>query len=355
MHTLSLASYNIYIENEFNHLKKLFVDNKYSKYIVLVDENTEKYCLNIFLQNIDIKCFIIKIKSGEINKNLDTCTFIWQQLIEQNVDRNALIINLGGGVIGDMGGFAASCYKRGIDFAMVPTTLLSQVDSSIGGKLGIDFEYGKNIIGVFNNPKWVYINTSFLKTLDTRLLRNGFAEMFKHALIYDKLQWETLSAADNLDIELIESIIFDNLSVKKDVVEKDPYEKGLRKILNFGHTIGHAIEASVLQQSQSTMLHGEAVMLGMVLEAIISHQKLILPLEIVQSIFEVYNKWYLPYTDHLDVDTLMNYMLMDKKNTGTSINCVLLKDIGVPEIDQSINKNDVEKAINFYQKMLLHG
>ena len=177
-----------------------------------------------------------------------------------------------GGVIGDMGGFAASCYKRGIDFIQIPTTVLSQVDSSIGGKLGIDFKYGKNLIGLFQNPKLVYINKEFLKTLPKRQYINGFAEIFKHALIQDAVHWQTLK---NIDIynENIDEVLYQSLLVKKQVVEADPFEKGLRKILNFGHTIGHAIEAYSLENEANPLLHGEAIAIGMICEAYLSYKK----------------------------------------------------------------------------------
>ena len=192
MDKISLSDYDIIFDDSLQSLAHFLSKNKYTSCFVLVDENTKQHCLPI-LQNVLQDVIVIETQSGEINKNLSTCEHIWQQLIQHNADRKALFINLGGGVIGDMGGFAASCYKRGIDFINIPTTLLSQVDSSIGGKLGIDFKYGKNLIGLFRNPKAVLISSQFFKTLPQRQFINGWAEIFKHALIQDKNQWEKYS------------------------------------------------------------------------------------------------------------------------------------------------------------------
>lgn len=351
--SITLKDYAITIDKQWEGLQELFSQKSYSRYFVLTDEHTHIHCLPILKKNLpDITITEISIPSGESHKNLDTCQYIWSELLAYHTDRNAFLLNLGGGVIGDMGGFAASCYKRGIDFGMMPTTLLSQVDSSIGGKLGVDLAFGKNLIGLFANPSWVYIHTGFLKTLPLRQLYNGWAEIYKHALIYDTELWNILLSAPSNDIDVVEKILPQALMVKKNVVEIDPYEKGLRKILNFGHTIGHAIESYSLSQDKDPLLHGEAVFLGMVLEAYISVKKLGLDHAIAKSILQLYKKLYTPYTSLSDIDAWMDFMYMDKKNVGKDIRCVLLKEVGIAAWDISISKSDVQDAVSEYYQNL---
>ena len=243
--------------------------SSYSAIAILVDEHTKMNCLDIFLKECLINPkLIIEIHSGEEHKNLSTCEHIWQKLTTAQIDRNSLLINLGGGVIGDLGGFAASCYKRGIDFIQVPTTLLAMVDASVGGKLAIDLENFKNQIGLFKSPKGVYIFPKFLQTLNQRQIVSGYAEIVKHALIADKDYWQLLMETS---IEKInwEETIYHSITLKNNIVESDPFEENKRKILNFGHTLGHAIESYYLKKEKD-ILHGEAVALGMYLEAELS-------------------------------------------------------------------------------------
>ncbi len=349
--SLQLKDYTISIDNTWDSLNEFLLAKSYSKYFVLVDEHTQEHCLPLLHEAVSSLTFIpIVIASREEHKNLATCQYIWQQLLAHHADRNALMINLGGGVIGDMGGFAASCYKRGIDFAMIPTTLLSQVDSSIGGKLGVDLAFGKNLIGIFANPKWVYINTHFLHTLPPRQLHNGWAEIYKHALIYDKVLWDNITSTDNDTIDAVAKILPQALMVKKTVVEIDPYEKALRKILNFGHTIGHAIESHSLDVDRLPLLHGEAIFLGMIMEAYISTLKVGLDIEIVHQIITIYKKLYIPYMTNIDIEAWMPYMYMDKKNVGQDIRCTLIKNIGEAIWDISITKEDVLAAVTFYEQ-----
>jgi 3-dehydroquinate synthase len=354
MHTiLPLKDYTIAIDTAWETLNEFLHQKSYSKYFVLVDEHTQVHCLPLLQKALPTISFIpIVVTSGEEHKNLDTCQYIWQQLLTHLADRNSLMINLGGGVIGDMGGFTASCYKRGIDFAMIPTTLLSQVDSSIGGKLGVDLAFGKNLIGVFANPKWVYINTQFLRSLPIRQHNNGWAEIYKHALIYDSELWEILTSSAIYDIAHAEKILPQALIVKKKVVEIDPFEKGLRKILNFGHTVGHAIESYSLSADVSPLLHGEAVFLGMILEAYISTQKSGLDISVVHQIITIYKKLYTPYVNLASVEMWMPYMYLDKKNVGDDIRCALLKSIGEAVWDISITQDDVAAAVSFYKQNL---
>jgi 3-dehydroquinate synthase len=347
MREISLADYTITFDSTLHSFNEFLKLHAYSTVFVIVDENTKIHCLPL-LSNIIENYTVIETSSGEENKNLLTCESIWQQLIQHNADRKALVINLGGGVIGDMGGFAASCYKRGIDFINIPTTLLSQVDSSIGGKLGIDFKYGKNLIGLFKNPKNVFISTVFFKTLPSRQFINGWAEIFKHALIQDKMQWETYKNLDILQTEM-DSIVYQSLQIKKAVVETDPYEKGLRKILNFGHTIGHAIEAYSLEYENNSLLHGEAIAIGMICEAYLSVKKCGLSVNELEEIKEILLKYY-PKHDisQFDTEKLLTSMSIDKKNDGTRIMAALLKEIGNCAYDIELTKEDVLESLNFY-------
>jgi len=348
MKIIELHNYNIVFDDTFKSLERFFKSKNYSKKIVLVDENTKKYCLPL-LTNVVRVDTVIEIKSGEENKTLSTCELIWKDLIDNTIDRNAVFINLGGGVIGDMGGFTASCYKRGIDFIQIPTTILSQVDSSIGGKLGIDFKYGKNLIGLFQNPKLVYINKNFLETLSKRQYINGFAEIFKHALIRDAGQWQLLKQTD-IYTENIDEILYQSLLIKKQIVEEDPFEKGLRKILNFGHTIGHAIEAYSLENEKNPLLHGEAIAIGMICEAYLSYKKTGLSEHELKEIQHI----LLPHFPKYDItkfstESIIQIMLMDKKNNGNNIQAALLDKIGNSVFNINIIEKDIEESLNFYK------
>jgi len=306
---------------EFN-----FLD--YSQIAILVDENTKRDCLPIFLgANPQLNhALIIEIKSGEENKDISTCSFIWEQLTKTNFDRNSLLINLGGGVIGDMGGFAASTYKRGIDFIQIPTTLLAMVDASVGGKLGIDFKDLKNQIGLFNNPKAVLIYPNFLKTLPENQLKSGFAEVLKHALIADVDLWEKLKEIPFKDLNW-EEIIETSIQIKNSIVKDDPFEHGDRKKLNFGHTFGHAIESYYLEKG-TPILHGEGVFMGIILETEISHLSENDKNEIKNYIL---SNFALPYTPKKY--NLHKFLINDKKNKNSKINFSLLKSIGNCSID----------------------
>ncbi|MBP6660271.1 MAG: 3-dehydroquinate synthase [Chitinophagales bacterium] len=347
---ISLKDYEIIFDDTLSSLPNFLAEHKYSKVFVVVDENTKQHCLPI-LQNVLTAIEIIETKSGEIYKNIATCEFIWQQLIEQNADRKSVIINLGGGVIGDMSGFAASCYKRGIDFINIPTTLLSQVDSSIGGKLGIDFKYGKNLIGLFRNPKLVLVSSQFLKTLPKRQFINGWSEIIKHALIKDKAQWLLYKNIDihNCDMN---AIVFHSLQIKKAVVEADPYENGLRKILNFGHTIGHAIEAYSLEHDETPLLHGEAIAIGMICESYLSVKKCGLTQDELNEITKLILKYFPKYNiENYNTDKIITSMLSDKKNNATKILAALLSEIGNSVFDIEINKDEILESLNYYNSL----
>lgn len=348
-YTIDCQQYKIQID-DLTELRGLVEAGSYSNVFVLVDENTKKHCypkIKSTLKGFDLT--LIQIESGEGNKNLSTCESIWNQMLEQNADRKSLMINLGGGVIGDMGGYAASCYMRGIDFVQVPTTLLSQVDASVGGKLGVDFQKYKNLIGVFNAPQAVIIESSFLKTLDEAELRSGFAEVIKHALIRDETLWIELQKKTPSSISNWAEIIAKNVSIKRDVVENDPFEGGLRKILNFGHTFGHAIETMLLD-GNNHLLHGEAIAVGMILESFLSYSKSMITDqqldEIVEYILEVYDD-VLPIKISNQAEIFRN-MKKDKKNRGGKIMFSLLDGIGTCAFDIQCTKQELKDSILYY-------
>ena len=352
MEKISLADYDIFIGKEWEAFDQLISNSGYSKIVVLVDENTKQHCLPLLLSNTKIKTpEVIEIPSGEAHKNIDTCNHIWRQMIDNQLDRNALMINLGGGVIGDMGGFCASTFKRGIDFIQVPTTLLSQVDSSIGGKLGIDFGNVKNSIGLFKNPKAVFINPDFLKTLSKREIRSGFAEMIKHGLIADSQIWNELKVIEDFEnVDWIKHIV-PSLIIKKQIVEADPFEKNVRKKLNFGHTIGHAIESLALD-SGDALLHGEAIAAGMICESWQAMKNGHLPEkdlnEIVAYILKIFGKVDLTELPSSDLIALMRN---DKKNEGNAINFTFLSQPGNALINQTCEENMIIESLKYYNQL----
>lgn len=348
---ISLDDYEIHLGTAVDTLKAYLSAHDYAQIFILVDENTHQYCWpkikNAFTQGNN---HLIEIQSGEIHKNIDTCQYIWSQLMKWEADRKSLMINLGGGVIGDMGGFCASTFKRGIDFLQIPTTLLSQVDASIGGKLGVDFQGIKNSIGLFKNPKTVLVDTAFLKTLPQREVRSGLAELLKHGLIADQQVWQSLIAIKNLDTVDWMPFVYDSLLVKKRIVVADPFEKGLRKSLNFGHTIGHAVESQSLQ-GEHPFLHGEAVAIGMVVEAFLSHKLLGLSRKEVGEIsYFIKDIYGFHPIDEANFEVLIDWMRQDKKNDGSGINFSLLPGIGAVEVNQICDSDAIIEGFRFYNQ-----
>ncbi|MBK9933865.1 MAG: 3-dehydroquinate synthase [Cytophagaceae bacterium] len=328
-------------------LSQYLSDKNYSKVMVLVDQNTKKHCYERVMPLLPAHK-VIQIKAGEENKNLETCSYIWEQMTENELDRHSLLVNLGGGVIGDMGGFCAATYKRGIDFIQIPTTLLSQVDASVGGKLGIDFQGFKNHLGVFTLPNAVLIDKEFLKSLPERELRSGFAEIIKHCLIQDAAKWKEIKILD-LDQQNLGDLIQHSVEIKKKVVTADPTEKGLRKILNFGHTLGHAIETFFLDKGKKRLLHGEAIAAGMIAEAYIGFQKGMLKEDELAQIEEfIYAVYGTVNIDSADFDTIIKLTQQDKKNRGKLVRASILKGIGDCAYDISLSKTDMKKALAYY-------
>ncbi len=342
-------NYTIYFQ-QWTEVGDWILSKSYSHHFVLVDENTRKHCLPILDRYwINLKYTLIAIPSGEENKHLRSAEHIWDQMLSFGGDRHSLLINLGGGVIGDMGGFCASTFMRGIDFVQVPTTLLSMTDASIGGKLGIDFMGFKNMIGLFNDPKCILIDPIFLSTLPFGELRSGFAENLKHGLIADQNFYREIKDLDLKDAIDWNPIIERSVQIKKEVVTKDPFERGYRKILNFGHTIGHAVESFHLIAGQ-LLLHGEAIAVGMFCEAYLSREVGLLDNEsfhdLIQDILDIY-----PVVDHSiwDLDELINLMRKDKKNRNQTLQFSLVEDIGHCVYNKEIKKEEVIEALKYYQ------
>ena len=318
---------------------------------ILVDDVTYELCLPETLKSAKLEgSHVITIPSGDINKNIESAVIIWKYLSENNANRKSLMINLGGGMITDIGGFAASTFKRGIRYINVSTTLLGAVDAATGGKTGINFLGLKNEIGVFAPASAVLINIEFFKTLDQQNLRSGFAEMVKHALIHSREEWNRILKFD------LESISFDELSVlvassvniKEKVVEQDPLEKNIRKALNLGHTFGHAFE-SYSYKINKPELHGYAVMWGMLCELYLSHVKLNFPKDDLLKLKCLIKEYYGTFNfDCSDYELLFELMTHDKKNDSDEINFTLLSDIGSIEINQTATKEEIFECFDFF-------
>jgi len=350
-------SYTIYIGDkvlyEFNSILEDFHD-KYSKIFIFCDENSSKFCLPHLIKLVPmlIGAELIEIEPGEESKTLPICLDVWKTICESKADRKSIVINLGGGVVCDMGGFIASLYNRGLRFFHIPTTLLSQVDASVGGKLGVDLDSYKNQIGLFRNPDMVLIDPTFLETLPKRHFLSGFAEVFKHALIADIDYWKLLIQLDFDNINNIEDILYHSISIKNKIVHEDWEEKGPRKILNFGHTIGHALESQSLQKNRG-LLHGEAIAIGMAVETLLSKSKGLLSneecIEILDTLVEIFT---LEKIDMFEFNDLLKWMQQDKKNFDGQINFTLLSSIGKAEINSNCIVNDIKDALNKYNLFL---
>jgi 3-dehydroquinate synthase len=319
----------------------------YSKIVCITDKNCERFCLP-HVHNVFTPENILAVEAGESYKNLETCTVIWQFLTAKQLDRHSLVVVLGGGVLGDMAGFCAATYKRGIDFVLIPTTLLSQVDASIGGKLGIDFQHFKNHIGVFQQPVVTIISDVFLETLPELELKSGFAEVVKHSLIGDYESWQEIRKHDLANQDW-KKLIRASAEFKVKVITEDPREKGLRKILNAGHTIGHAIESTLLEK-QTPVTHGEAVAAGLVMEAFLANRKGLISVDYLKEIkgyiLSVFGKIE---TETLRDDLLIEKAFQDKKNRGNEILCVLLKENGDAVWDVSITAEEIKMALAYYR------
>ncbi|TRW99911.1 3-dehydroquinate synthase [Flavobacterium gawalongense] len=354
MQSIQANNYPIHFnEKGYEALNLHLKENKYSNLFIIVDSNTNEFCLPKFLPFLetDLTIEIIEFEAGEQNKNIETCVQIWNVLTELGADRKSLVINLGGGVVTDLGGFVASTFKRGVDFIHIPTTLLSMVDASVGGKNGVDLGNLKNQIGVINVPKMVLIDTQYLNTLPQNEMRSGLAEMLKHGLIYDKEYWEQFLDLKAIDFVDFDELIYRSVEIKNEIVMQDPTEKNIRKSLNFGHTLGHAIESYFLEnENKTTLLHGEAIAVGMILESYISLNKNLINQE---EYFQIKSTIKTIYDDIVfeenDIEPILELLIHDKKNEYGNIQFALIEGIGKIKINQSVENELILKAFQDYK------
>lgn len=349
--TIHSTGYDVIFDDTLAELHRFIQQHSYSRILVLTDRNTCVHCLPALqkampgFEGYDV----IEVDPGEENKNIDFCVGIWRMMLDFGADRQSLLINLGGGVVTDMGGFTASTFKRGIDFIQVPTTLLSQVDASVGGKTGVDLGNVKNIIGTFAQPKAVFIASTFLQTLDRRQLVSGFAEVIKHGLIADRAFYENVKNLDAAAVSL--EHIRHSVSIKNAVVTQDPLEKGLRKILNFGHTIGHALEGYSLVNDRNPLLHGEAIAAGMICEAYLAHRLNGLSEDALEDIIRTFRTHFPDYAYNREIyGELLVLMKNDKKNAGNQIGFALLNTIGACSIDVFVEESLIVESLDFYRE-----
>jgi len=333
-------------------LAKAIAECEHDRIFVLVDETTNKLCWTLVKDYLCLKdAQTIVIGATDRRKNLDTLVHVWESLQQGKATRHSLLINLGGGMVTDLGGFAASTYKRGINFINIPTTLLAMVDASVGGKTGINFGGLKNEIGVFNDAEFVLLDTNWLRTLDEENIRSGYAEMLKHGLIADETMWAELInfnlAQPNL--RQLASMLNKSVRIKERIVTEDPHEKGIRKALNLGHTFGHAFESWAMKRQP--VLHGYAVAFGLIAELYLATTQTDFPTERMRQTVNFIRAYYgsLPITCN-DYPELIELMHHDKKNRGNEINVTLLGGIGDIRINQTITENDIKEALDFFRE-----
>jgi 3-dehydroquinate synthase len=349
--------YSIFIGNKVYDTIRSYLHQyefQENKIFVLVDENSRKYCLPRLMSSIQLfqQVHIMEIPQGEESKNFDTCQRLWQTLSDKGANRDSVLINLGGGVVSDLGGFIASTFKRGIRYLNIPTTLLSMVDASIGGKVGIDMKELKNQIGLFANPQVVFIIPELLETLPERQFRSGFAEIIKHSLIYEKHYWDELSERSLKFIHNWEEIINWSVEIKNYFIMEDPFDSGFRKVLNFGHTIGHALESFSMLHDSEPLLHGEAVAAGIICEAYISHKQCKLPKNELDEISAYIHSNFSHYPARPEsFDMIIEIMKHDKKNSGGEYNFTLLSSVGNSLINQNVDINLVIESFQYYQNL----
>lgn len=357
MAVITNSEYKIFIgKNVFDDMRKFLKSDKYqnARFFVLADSNTLAKCYPFLSINLEFleDAEIFEIDSGEEQKNIDIAKELWAALAEQKADRHAVLINLGGGVISDLGGFVASSYKRGISFVNVPTSLMAQVDASIGGKVGVNMNDLKNMIGYFKNPDAIFIYPGFLRSLDLKQIISGWAEVVKHALITDVEIWKKIQKLNPKNINNWDNIILQSVTIKSQIVESDFYETSIRKNLNFGHTIGHALEGLFLENHKNTVLHGEAIAAGMICESFLSFKKG----RIKKDDLEIISGYLLKYfpiikLDDMDYHRIMELITNDKKNMKNKINFCLLNGVGAASMDKSIGNDLIIDSLNYYRKI----
>lgn len=337
------------------HLEEHLQEHNYSRKFILVDENTLQHCLPILITQVPSlrQAEVVEIESGESNKTIEIANRLWEVLTELGADRHSVMINLGGGVIGDLGGFVASTFKRGFDFLNVPTTLLAQVDASVGGKLGVNLNHLKNQVGLFKNPRAVYANPQFINTLAKNQVMSGYAEMLKHGLIADSGHYRDLLDFDLSRLDMLEELIIQSVSIKSQIVTEDPREQGARKKLNFGHTIGHALESFSHESQNAELLHGEAVAIGMFCELFLSVKLL----QLNPAVLDQYTDFLISHYPAFSIETMTHHRIIeimrsDKKNIGHKINFTLISEIGEAVHNQEVSADWVIEALSYYQKTI---
>jgi 3-dehydroquinate synthase len=334
-----------------NKIDKIIDWQNYSNIFVITDKKVANLYLKILLSKLPKNTKYIILPSSDIEKNIDNVQRIWTKMLNSGCNRHSLTINLGGGVVSDIGGFAAATYMRGINFVNVSTTLLSDVDASIGGKTGINFLGVKNLIGIFNQPKIVIIDVGMLTTISKRELTSGFAEIIKHGLINDKKYFDIVTSKMPIQFSLyeLENIIFKSCQIKSSIVMRDENEKYLRKSLNFGHTVGHAIESLSLELDRTPLLHGESISIGMCVEAKMSYLLGLLPFKQLKIIEKRVEQIGLPtqVPVRMDIKKIIRNMENDKKNDKNGLNFTLLKEIGKVKINQRVSKDIIIEALDY--------
>ena len=344
----------IFSKNLQEELTMAIAECHHDKIFVLTDETTAVCCWPIIQSYLCLKnARLITIPATDSHKDLDSLAQVWTALGKGGATRHSLLINLGGGMVTDLGGFAASTFKRGINFINIPTTLLAMVDASVGGKTGINYNGLKNEIGVFNESRFVILDTCFLRTLDTENLLSGYAEMLKHSLIANEKMWAehlTFSMEKDMESDEFAILLRQSVELKERIVTEDPKEKGIRKALNVGHTIGHAFESFSIQ-THRPILHGYAVAYGIICELYLSVVKTGFPTDKMRQTVRFIREHYgsFPITCD-DYDTLIELMTHDKKNTSGIINFTLLGGIGDIRINQSATKEEIKEALDFYRE-----
>lgn len=348
--------YQIYLGNDtFYQIGKFFSRNNHndSKKFILVDENTREHCLPLLQRSVMgfQEAAILEIPAGEGSKNIEVIVRLWDELTRLGADRQSLIVNLGGGVVIDAGGFAASTYMRGIHFINIPTTLLAMVDASVGGKNGINFGGLKNQVGTFSDPEAVFVSPVFLKTLPENEIRCGFAEVIKHALISDPNKWREVQAIGNFEDTNWADIIRESIWTKNKIVNSDYRDRHWRKSLNFGHTIGHALESYTLKNSSAPLKHGDAVAVGIIGETRLSHLLCGFPESDANAVYRFVKKHY-PQPVEFDSEALLEIMKHDKKNQADKIQFALIKNIGEPVVNQVTDEDTIKQALEFCKEQL---
>ena len=340
MNYIDATDYKLEVGNiEKSSFSELLTSYENCKKVIIVDENTHQFCLSYLITTFSelSKAEVVMIPEGEENKQMEIVFSVWEALTEYDVSRSDLVINLGGGMVTDMGGFIASCFKRGLAFINIPTSLLGMVDASIGGKTGINLGHFKNQIGVFSNPQAVFIDIKFLSTLPEEEFMSGYAEMLKHGLISNKDLFETIVKQMEQPTKLDENLLLDIITVKNEIVKKDPLETGHRKLLNFGHTIGHVIEGHYMETIN--LSHGHSIALGMLMEAFISMNHSLLNEEMYNTIEKSIMLYFdFPKFSDEDIKSMISMLSNDKKNKHGKIRCCLLSDIGECTYDNVVTE-----------------